>query len=61
MGTEIAIGLCKAAITYELGIKRPLVGTETGMWSFIINRIILGIKRPLVGTETVSTNHHMLF
>ena len=28
MGTEIAIGLCKAAITYELGIKRPLVGTE---------------------------------
>ena len=28
VGTEIAIGLCKAAITYELGIKRPLVGTE---------------------------------
>ena len=42
-------GVAKAA----LGIKRPLVGTETFFSSPIINFIVLGIKRPLVGTETV--------
>ena len=42
-------GVAKAA----LGIKRPLVGTETHrLKRYILNLHKLGIKRPLVGTET---------
>ena len=43
-------GVAKAA----LGIKRPLVGTETVEFNSSNNSsIVLGIKRPLVGTETI--------
>ena len=43
-------GVAKAG----LGIKRPLVGTET-LWNACYNsaQFKLGIKRPLVGTETL--------
>ena len=42
-------GVAKAA----LGIKRPLVGTETFLSvSTVVHTTVLGIKRPLVGTET---------
>ena len=43
-------GVAKAA----LGIKRPLVGTET-LKSSLDTLVVptLGIKRPLVGTETL--------
>ena len=45
-------GVAKAA----LGIKRPLVGTETSVSTVVhITVCGLGIKRPLVGTETLSS------
>ena len=53
MGTEtiklfiICLNMC------GLGIKRPLVGTETKISLFNVPSIVLGIKRPLVGTETI--------
>ena len=43
-------GVAKAA----LGIKRPLVGTETNDVQCCLVIVGLGIKRPLVGTETHS-------
>ena len=44
-------GVAKAG----LGIKRPLVGTETSLINSVRYSIKLGIKRPLVGTETIMT------
>ena len=46
-------GVAKAA----LGIKRPLVGTETFRQQRVMQLLyhLLGIKRPLVGTETLNT------
>ena len=43
-------GVAKAG----LGIKRPLVGTETNTIFQKVQMSELGIKRPLVGTETLS-------
>ena len=46
-------GVAKAG----LGIKRPLVGTETFFQvQLLFHFSLLGIKRPLVGTETTTSN-----
>ena len=43
----------------QLGIKRPLVGTETYVVVDTYIYELLGIKRPLVGTETPIQNVSM--
>ena len=51
MGTESLMRSLESYFMPNLGIKRPLVGTESSIYSEVSDTKHLGIKRTLVGTE----------
>ena len=55
------MGFSNFVFAIGLGIKRPLVGTETPVPLSPRNpQVLLEIKRPLVGTETILLSYFVI-